>query len=155
MKNLAVSIVILILTVVASFFIFLAAIPYSSIYNIYMSITMKKWYAFFQLWWKIIDGTLHAIGYIIFHFCVGIDMTWCVFGEIFEDMVTAKEDTDFGQKGITVSSAIGHLEIDNKLNRFGKFFSQFLNKVFMQKRHAADSWELMKAEEKLRENYYN
>ena len=154
MKEFLKSIVILIATLIVSFFVFAFGIPYSIGYNIYMSVTFKKWSALFKLTWRILDGAFCAFGYMIFHFCIGLDMLWNVFGEIFEDIITAKEDTDFGEKNITVSSSTGHLEMDGNLNKAGKIFSRLLSKAFMQKSHALDSWELRNAELKLKSKYF-
>ena len=79
---------------------------------------------------------------------------WNVNGEIIEDMITAEEDTTFTQKNISVSASTGKLEIDGKLNWFGRLFSKTLNLFFGQKQHAIDAWRYTQARKELKEQYF-
>jgi len=119
-----------------------------------LSITFKKWYAFFQFWWRLLDGFCAAIGFLLYNFAVALDMGWNVNGEILEDMLTAEENTTFTDKNITVSASTGKLEIDGKLNKFGLKFSKALNFFFGQKQHAKDAWMFTKARKELEESYF-
>ena len=127
---------------------------YSFGYSIWLSVTLKKWYACFQFLWRMIDGTFATIGYLLYQIGYSQDLLWNVYGEAIEDATTAKEDTNFSQKNITVSASIGKLEIDNKLNKSGRVISEILNIAFWQKQHAKDSWLFLKAKEELKENYF-
>jgi len=127
---------------------------YSIGYSIWLTITLKKWYAFFKFWWRLVDGVLFAIGHIIFETAYGLDLTWNVNGEIIEDMVTNEENTTFTDRDMSVSASIGKLQIDDKLNKFGLRFSKLLNFVFWQKQHAIDAWYYTKARKDLREKYF-
>jgi hypothetical protein len=62
-------------------------------------------------------------------------------GELIEDTVTHEEDTYFGNGKITISASIGHVEVDGKLNKFGKWISKVLNVAFNEKKHAEWSYE--------------
>lgn len=155
MKNFFNSLLILFGTILVSIVIFPIGFVYSLGYNIYMTFIQKDWTIFFKLLWRIINGILTALGYIILQTCIGIDMIWNVFGELFEDCFTAKENTDFAEAGITVSSSTGHLEVDSELNTFGKSFSKLLSLVFGQKQHAIDSWKLDQAKKELKKQYGN
>ena len=104
-----------------------------------MSITLKKWYAFFELMWRNIDGTAAALAHMLVEIAIGLDMMWNVNGEVIEDSITAKEDTDFSKAGITVSASVGHLEKDRKLNKAGKWLSRALNKFFNSEDKGEDS----------------
>jgi hypothetical protein len=79
---------------------------------------------------------------------------WNIYGEAIEDVTTAKEDTLFGKKNVTVSTSIGKEEIDNKLVPSGKKISKVLNVAFNQKQHAIDSWLFHKVKNELREKYF-
>jgi hypothetical protein len=102
----------------------------------------------------LIDGFAASIGHILFEIAVGLDMSWNVNGEIIEDMVTAKEDTMFSEKNITVSASIGKLELYGDLNKFGRLLSRLLNFVFNQKSHAIDSFYYHIENKKLNKTYF-
>jgi hypothetical protein len=156
MKELLISILIMIGTLIVSVFVFTIGLSYSVLYCMYMTLTFKSWKSFFRLIWRMIDGFLAALGYIILETAIGIDMMWNVFGEIFEDyMSPVKEDTTFGEKGITVSSSIGKLEVEGNLNANGKGFSKILSFVFGQKQHAIDSWLMHQEKLELLKKYEN
>lgn len=154
MKELGLSIITLISSLVVSIMMFSIGTLYSLGYSIWLSITLKKYNAFFLFWWRLIDGYAAALGHIIHHIAYGLDLSWNVNGEILEDIVTAEEDTEFSKKNIPVSSSIGKLELDGKLNKAGKIFSKLLNIVFNQKRHAIDSWLFNKFKKELELKYF-
>ena len=81
-------------------------------------------------------------------------MGWNVNGEILEDMLTAKENTTFTERDLSVSASVGKLELDGDLNKFGKGFSKALNFFFGQKQHAVDAWNYTKARKELRGQYF-
>ncbi len=51
-------------------------------------------------------------------------------GEMFEDIITSKENTLFSNGDYTISAATGKLEIDEQLNAKGIWFTNALSKVF-------------------------
>lgn len=155
MKELLSGLITLIGALIVSVFVYSIGTAYSLGYAIWLSITLKKWYAFFIFWWRMLDGFAAAIGNILFEIAYSLDLGWNVNGEIIEDMITTEENTTFCQKNISVSASVGKLEIDGKLNKFGKKFSKALNIVFGQKRHAIDSWNFLEAKNKLRKGYFN
>lgn len=102
MKELLTSIWTLIWAIIVSCLLWPIGGLYSLGYSIWLSITFKKWYAFFQFWWRLIDGVAAAIGHILFEIAYALDLTWNVNGEILEDCITAKEDTNFSKKKIKI-----------------------------------------------------
>lgn len=155
MKELGRGILALVMAILVSCLVFTIGTLYSLGYSIWLSITFKKWYAFFQFWWRLVDGLCAAIGHALYQIAYALDLGWNVNGEILEDMFTAKEDTTFSQKNITVSATIGKLEIDGDLNKSGRIFSQILNVAFWQKSHAKDSWLFTQALKELRSKYFD
>lgn len=121
---------------------------------VYMTITLKDWKALGKLVWRTIDGTFATIGYLFYQVGYTQDLMWNIYGEAIEDVTTAKEDTLFGKKNVTVSTSIGKEEFENKLVPSGKKISKVLNVAFNQKQHAIDSWLFHKAKNKLREKYF-
>jgi hypothetical protein len=119
-----------------------------------MTITLKDWTALLKLLWRTIDGTFAVIGYLLYQIGYSQDMMWNVYGEAIEDVTTTKEDTLFGEKGVTVSASIGKEEYEGRLVPSGKKISNILNWGFNQKRHAIDSWLWMKAKEELKKDYF-
>lgn len=144
----------LIWALIVSALMFTVGTVYSLGYSIWLSVTMKKWYAFFLFWWRLIDGFCAAIGHAFYEIAYALDLGWNVNGEILEDMITSEENTTFNQKNISVSASTGKLEIDGKLNKFGKIFSKVLNFAFAQKQHAIDAWYYTQAKIKLRNQYF-
>lgn len=127
---------------------------YSLGYSIWLTITLKKWYAFFKFWWRLLDGILFSIGHILYELAYSLDLMWNVNGEILEDFVTSEENTTFTDRDISVSASIGKLQKEGKLNRFGLWFSRLLNFAFNQKQHALDAWEYTQARKALKEKYF-
>lgn len=154
MKELLGGLWALVWAIIVSVLMFTVGTLYSLGYAIWLSVTAKDWKAFFRFWWRLIDGFAAALGHILYEIAYGLDMGWNVNGEILEDMFTAKEDTDFSKKNISVSGSIGHLEVDGDLNKTGKIFSKLLNFAFNQKRHAVDTWNYMLAKKELDDKYF-
>lgn len=149
-KGLIVLISSITLTALILWFLFL----YSLGYSIWKTITLKDWKAFFVFWITLIDGILACIGHLLYNIGYSLDLLWNVKGEALEDMFTAKEDTEFGKKNISVSASIGKLEIEGDLNSFGRALSRLLNFVFQQKQHAKDSWYFKLAKDELAKKYF-
>lgn len=62
-------------------------------------------------------------------------------GELVEDTVTTEEDTLFGKGDVTLSTALGELEVNNKpLLHFQKQISKLLSKV-LDKDHCVASYK--------------
>jgi len=154
MKELLSGLLTLIGALIVSVLVFTIGTLYSLGYSIWLSVSMKKWYAFFQFWWRLFDGICSVLGNILFDLAYSLDLGWNINGEIIEDMITHEENTTFNQKNISVSASTGKLEIDGKLNKFGRKFSKLLNIVFGQKRHAVDSWNFLEEKKKLRSKYF-
>ena len=139
---------------VVSVLMFSIGTLYSLGYSIWLSVTFKDWKAFFKFWWRLVDGIVAAIGHILYETAYGLDVGWNVNGEILEDMLTAKEDTTFSQKNLSVSASVGKLEIDGDLNKHGKRFSKVLNFFFNQKQHAIDAWNYTQAKKELKDQFF-
>jgi hypothetical protein len=154
MKELGVGIWSLIWATVISTLIITIGTLYSLGYSIWLSITGKDWKAFFKFWWRLIDGFCAALGHVLYEIAFAMDLCWNVNGEIIEDMITAEEQTTFTEKNITVSASTGKLEIDGKLNWFGRGFSSVLSFFFGQKQHATDAWNYTQAHKELKKQYF-
>ena len=154
MKELLQGIWTLIWALIVSSLMFSIGTVYSLGYSIYMSVTLKDKWMFFKFWWRLIDGFCAAAGHALYELAYALDLGWNVNGEILEDIITAKEDTTFSQKNISVSATTGKLEIDGDLNKVGKIFSKVLNFFFGQKQHAKDAWLYTKARKELKEQYF-
>lgn len=155
MRELLSGILTLVGALIVSALMFSIGTLYSLGYSIWLTITFKKWHSFFTFWWRLVDGFAAAIGNILQELAYSLDLGWNVNGEIIEDMITTEENTTFCQKNVSVSASTGKLEIDGKLNKFGKKFSKALNIVFGQKRHAIDSWNFLEAKNNLRKGYFS
>lgn len=154
MKELLKGVWVLIFAIIVSCLMFTIGTLWSLGYSIWLSISLKKWYAFFEFWWRLIDGFAASLGHALYEIAYALDIAWNVNGEILEDMFTAKEDTTFTKKNISVSASIGKLEIDGDLNKSGKRFSKVLNIFFWQKQHAIDAWHYTQEKFKLKEKYF-
>jgi len=154
MKHLLKSIVILIMSLLVSAIAIPVGFLYSLGYSIWLSVTLKDWKSFFKFWWRTLDGLAYALGDILFRTGFALDLMWNVNGEVLEDMITAEEDTTFGDKEITVSASVGKLEKEGKLNKYGKFCSKVLNLVFWQKAHAVDAYDYYIAKKELKAKYF-
>jgi len=121
---------------------------YMILWGWYMSKRAKKQNRLVYLWkffWRIFDGCLAAVGHMIYQIAYAMDLGWNMVGEILEDWITHKEDTEFTKPGVSVSASIGKLEIDGDLNKRGKTFSKLLNFAFQQKSHAKGAWKHLQA----------
>lgn len=127
---------------------------YSLGYSIWQTLTLKKWYAFFTFWWRLVDGFCAALGHLFYEMAYAMDLCWNVNGEIIEDLITSEENTTFTNKNISVSASTGKLEIDGKLNRSGRIFSKTLNFFFGQRNHATDAWNYTQARITLKDQYF-
>jgi hypothetical protein len=154
MKEFFVSLWALVWAIGVTILMWTFGVAYSLGYSIWLTITLKKWYAFFVFWWRLIDGLFFAIAHILYEIAYGLDLTWNVNGEILEDMFTDEEHTTFTDRDISVSASVGKLEIEDKLNKSGKRFSKVLNFAFGQKQHATDAWYYTKAKKELKEKYF-
>jgi hypothetical protein len=148
------SLVVLLMSLIVSVILIPVGIVYSLVYSIWLSITLKDWKRFFKFWWKLLDGLLYSVGHVFYNTGFALDLIWNVNGEILEDMITSEENTTFGDKETTVSASVGKLEIDDKLNNYGKFCTKILNIVFWQKAHAVDSWNYQLAKKELKSKYF-
>lgn len=154
MKEFFISIWALIWALIVTILMWSIGTLYSLGYSIWLTISLKKWYAFFEFWWRIIDGYLFAIGHILYEIAYALDLTWNVNGELLEDLITSEEKTTFTDKDISVSASTGKLEVENKLNKFGKIFSKILNFAFGQQQHATDAWYYTQARKELKSKYF-
>lgn len=155
MKELLNGLWVLFCALIVSCLMFTIGTAYSLGYAIWLSATLKDWKAFFNFWWRLVDGFAAALGYALYEIAYSLDLAWNVNGEILEDMVTAKEETEFSKKNISVSESVGKLEIDGDLNNSGKKFSKMLNIFFNQKQHAIDAWRFSEAKKKLMSDYFH
>jgi len=154
MKELFTSIWALVWAIMVSVLMFSIGTLYSLGYSVWYTVTLKKPLAFFQFWWRLVDGFASALANLIYEAAYSLDLAWNVNGEIIEDMVTAEENTEFSKKDISVSATIGKLQVENKLNKFGLKFSKLLNFFFGQKQHAVDAWHYTQAKKALKEQYF-
>lgn len=154
MKELLQGIWALVWAVIVSVFVITIGTIYSFGYSVWLSITLKKWHACLTFWWRLVDGFCAALGHLLYEFAYSMDLCWNVNGEIIEDLITSEENTTFTDKNISVSASTGKLEVDGKLNKFGRGFSKVLNFFFGQKQHAIDAWYYTKARKELKENYF-
>ena len=145
-------------TLIGAFIITVIYLPIGYTYTyghaFYWWIKGKKTKTFFQLIWRQVDGTLAALGYLMHHVAVFKDMLWNVNGELIEDLTTTSEETMFGVKNTTVSTATGNEEVKKRQKPLGVKFNVWLNWLFGQKRHAVDSLELHKKKEELAKVYF-
>jgi len=155
MKELLQGLVTLIASIVVTIFSWSLGTVYSLGYSIWLSVTLKKWNAFFIFWWRLIDGFAAALGHIFYETAIALDMTWNVNGEIIEDFITHEENTTFSEKNITVSASTGKLKTEGKLNKVGMGFSKVLNRVFNQKNHAVDAWHYYIDKKTLDDKYFD
>lgn len=147
-----------ILTFIQAIIVSPGIIVFGSIYaighSVYMSVknNNRVWIDYLI---RFIDGIFFTIGYILFHLAKGLDLLWnVVAGEMFEDLITRKENTLFGTRDITISEATGKEQHFENLTRFGQWFSRQLNRLFKQKQHCLDAYYLGVKRKELESNYY-
>ena len=144
--------------IIVSVPMFTIGLIYTIGYGLWFSRKAKKYHPveyFFRFIWRIIDGCLAAIGHLFYELGYCLDLMWNMLGEILEDLMTHKEDTEFTKKNVSVSASIGKLEIDGDLNKFGRWFSKILNFAFGQKSHARGAWEWLQFKNKNKDKYFN
>ena len=136
-----------VLTLIGSAVVFTFVIAIGVIFNLfypcYMAFKERDVKVFFIKWWRLIRGTYRTVGKTLWAIAVDYDILGNVWGgEAAEDSLTTEENTMFGEDGVIMSAATGHLEY-NKLFMFkrGKQLSKVLNFVFHQTRHCIGSWE--------------
>jgi hypothetical protein len=155
MKEFGTSILQIIGALFVSVFVFPLGFLYTIGYGIWLKKRGNRWTAILRFAWRIIDGMFAALGHFIKGLAYALDLGWNVIGgEMIEDLMTSKEDTEFTKKNVTVSATTGKLEIDGDLNKGGRTFSKVLNFAFWQKQHAKDSWLFLQAREELRKKYF-
>jgi hypothetical protein len=143
MKELLRGVVTFILSILVFSPVIAVGVIYMVFYPAYMSYKERDWRLFFKIYWRLIDGTLATIGNALYDgFSIKFDELGNVWGEWLEDSITTTELSKFGEKDITISASIGHLEYEKlPLFKRGKQLSKILNWAFRQKRHAIGSWE--------------
>ena len=153
MKELLRGIVTTILSILVFTPVIIIGIIFNVFYPIYMGIKERSFTLPFKIYWRLIDGTLAAIGNFLHDgFAVHYDEMGNVWGEWIEDSITTTENSKFGEKNITISASVGYLEYENlPLFPRGKKISKVLNWAFRQRRHAIGSWEMFLAIEKIKE----
>ena len=154
MKEFLNGLIVLIASSMVTLILFWYLILHQIFHAIYMTITLRDWKSLGKLVWRTIDGTFATIGYLFYQIGYSQDLIWNIYGEAIEDVTTAKEDTLFGKKNVTVSTSIGKEEIEGRLVPSGKKISKVLNVVFNQKQHAIDSWLFHNVKNELREKYF-
>jgi hypothetical protein len=120
-------------------------------YPIVMSFKGRNPLIFFVLWWRLIDGVFATLGELLYQFAEKYDMLGNVFSEWIEDLSTTNEDTQFGEKLITISASVGELEHEKRpMSKAVKRLSKLLNIAFREKRHALGSWLLKLERDKIK-----
>ncbi len=155
MKEFFVSIWALFWAIIVTILMWTIGFTYSVGYSLWLTVTLRKPLAFFKFWWRLIDGVMFAMGHMLYEIAYSLDLTWNVNGEILEDFITAEEHTTFTDRDISVSASTGKLEVEGKLNKFGKTFSKILNFAFNQKQHATDAWYFTQAKKELKSKYFH
>lgn len=154
MKEFLNGLVVFLAATMVTIFLFWYLVLHQIGHAIFMTITLKDWKSLGKLVWRTVDGTFATIGYLLYQIGYTQDLMWNIYGEAIEDVTTTKEETLFGEKNVTVSTAVGKEEYEDKLVTSGKKISKILNITFNQKQHAVDSWLFHKAKNKLREEYF-
>jgi len=94
-------------------------------------------------WLKLLLQIWRTVQYWFHHTALWLDYWWNAFaGEFIEDLVTHKEDTWFGDGTVTVSAALGYLEINGLLNSRGEWLSRRLDKAFKEPGHCYNAYML-------------
>lgn len=77
---------------------------------------------------------------------LALDLLWnATSGELVEDCVTSVEITLYGRGDITISAATGELQDDDKLNKVGKGFSDFLS-IALDDNHCEKAYKKLLAD---------
>lgn len=141
-----------ILALIGACFVSVLMFTFGSLYMIGYGFVMSKRAKkqnrivyFLKFCWRIFDGCLAGLGHLIYQIAYTLDLWWNMLGEILEDNITHKEDTEFTKPNVSVSASVGKLEIDGDLNKYGKIFSKILNFAFQQRSHAKGAWKHLQA----------
>lgn len=114
--------------------------PFYDAFNQKKNIGVIIW-NFIRYWGMLIYQIWCSIKYILLRLAVAIDiMGNVVVGELLEDAITSEEKTFFMDGKTTISASVGHLEKNNKLNKFGLLFTKLLGKVF-ENNHSVNAYE--------------
>lgn len=146
-----------IVTFIASAIVFtpviLIGVLFNLVYPFYMAVKERSVVVFFKILWRLIDGTLSTLGNMLYEgFAVQWDMMGNVWGEWLEDSICHTEDSKFGEKNITISASIGHLEHENHfMYPRGHKLSKVLNFAFRERQHALGSWLKFLAYQEIKE----
>jgi hypothetical protein len=112
------------------------------IYHVYKGKFWKILSNWFVYWFKLLYQIYVVIGYLAYHLAMSLDLLWNAFsGEFIEDCITAQEETLFGKGDTTVSESTGELDFDGNLNKTGRYFSKFLDFIFVEKDHALNAYK--------------
>lgn len=109
----------------------IVVIPVGLIYTLGKKIVEFKFSSFFGQIGMLLIHILFVFSWLCERIAVGLDILANVAsGELIEDCITSKEDTLFGEPGITLSASTGQIEYLEKLNPTGKWFTNILSSVF-------------------------
>jgi hypothetical protein len=160
MKELLEGVLVCIASIIVFIPLCIIGLMYGIGFSLYMSYIYRDYKYFFKYWWKMIDGTMASVGYILYQTAIGIDYKANVLaGELMEDFVSHKSTSHFTKKNTTISASIGELELKSQENELykskkGKILSKLLNIVFNQKRHCIDSWKFKIAKEQILKEHF-
>jgi len=116
---------------------------YSLFKAVYESFQLKFWKGilnFIKYWLFVLYQFWNVLKYLFLHLAISKDLFCNVAaGEMIEDCVTVKEETLYGRGDLTISAATGKLEIDNELNKCGKYFTWLLSKT-LGERHSINAY---------------
>lgn len=111
---------------------------------------LKFWYGLYKFvgyWLAVLYQIWGSIKYLMIKVATALDLIWnATSGELVEDCVTTVELTLYGRGDITISAATGELEDDDKLNKVGKGFSEFLN-ITLEDDHCKKAYKKLLAEQ--------
>lgn len=128
--------------------IIILGIPYAIGKGLYETVQIKFWrgpwyiikyfgYILYQIW--------NGIKYLLMHLAIFPDLLAnATSGEAIEDAITTEENTLFNRGDVTISTAIGELEVEKKpLFERGKKLSGFLSKM-LGNNHCSASYKRWK-----------
>lgn len=115
--------------------------------SIYHTVQVKFWKGplyFIKFWLKVLYQLWNTIKFFFMQTAIAIDLFGNVTcGEAIEDCVTTTEKTMYGDGNITISTATGQLEYENKLNKIGIKFSKILS-LLLDEDHCVQSYKRWK-----------
>jgi len=129
-------------------------VPLGIIHNFVKSLIgcfrLKFWqglWKFAKYWLMVLYQLWCVVKYLMVRIAVVLDLIWnATSGELVEDCVTPVEITLYGRGDITISAATGELEDDDKLNKVGKEFSNFLS-VVLEDDHCKKAYKKLLADQ--------